>query len=356
MEETTKNIEKKILIVDDVETNRFVLRNIISEMGYKPLLAENGIQALKIMERISPNLILLDVAMPQMDGYELCNIIKADPVKRNIPIVFISAFDKPEDVVKGFQLGGADYITKPFIKEVVQSRVNVHMNLADANKNLKEANRRLASSLQEQLKQMEQEKKNVLYALVSVARENACYEEKHMERLQYNCKILAQAMQLSPKFEQKISDSFVETIEIAAPLCDLGNVAIPTNILQKKDRLTDDEIKLIQTHTTVGARILNDIKTRGDYNDFVQMSTDVAHYHHERWDGSGYPNKLKENEIPLSAQIVAVAGAYCSITESRIYRDAYDIEAALNILELESGRNFNPDIVDICKKIYRQFH
>ena len=180
MEETTKNIEKKILIVDDVETNRFVLRNIISEMGHKPLLAENGIQALKIMERISPNLILLDVAMPQMDGYELCNIIKADPVKRNIPIVFISAFDKPEDVVKGFQLGGADYITKPFIKEVVQSRVNVHMNLADANKNLKEANRRLASSLQEQLKQMEQEKKNVLYALVSVARENACYEEKHI--------------------------------------------------------------------------------------------------------------------------------------------------------------------------------
>ena len=163
-------------------------------------------------------------------------------------------------------------------------------------------------------------------------------------------------MQLSPKFEQKISDSFVETIEIAAPLCDLGNVAIPTNILQKKDRLTDDEIKLIQTHTTVGARILNDIKTRGDYNDFVQMSTAVAHNHHERWDGSAYPNKLKENEIPLSAQIVAVAGAYCSITESRIYRDAYDIEAALNILELESGRNFNPDIVDICKKIYRQFH
>lgn len=356
MEEKVKKTNKKILIVDDVETNRFVLRNIISEMGHQPLLAENGIQALKIMDRIEPNLILLDVAMPQMDGYELCNIMKEDPIKRNIPIIFISAFDQPEDVVKGFKLGGADYITKPFIKEVVQSRVNVHLNLADANTSLQEANRRLASSLQEQLKQMEQEKKNVLYALVSVARENACYEEEHMERLQYNCRILAQAMQLSPKFEQDISDSFVETIELAAPLCDLGNVAIPTQILQKKERLTDEELDMIKNHTTVGAKILNDIKTRGDYNDFVQMSIDVAHYHHENWDGSGYPNHLSGNGIPLAAQIVAVAGAYCSITESRIYREAYDRETALEILDREAGKNFNPDIVDICKKISRQFH
>lgn len=356
MEEVVKKCDKKILIVDDVETNRFVLRNIISEMGHQPLLAENGLQALKIMERIIPNLILLDVSMPQMDGYELCNILKEDAVKRNIPIIFISAYDQPEDVVKGFELGGADYITKPFIKEVVQSRVNVHVNLADANTNLQEANRRLASSLQEQLKQMEQEKKNVLYALVSVARENACYEEEHMERLQYNSKILSQAMQLSPKFESQISDTFVETIELSAPLCDLGNVAIPTHILQKKEELTEDELKLIKTHTTVGARILNDIRTRGDYNDFVKMSIDVANFHHENWDGTGYPSGLSGNDIPLSAQIVAVAGAYCSLTETRIYRKAFNREEAIEILEQESGKHYNPDIIDICKRVSRQFH
>ena len=133
--------QKKILIVDDVEANRFVLRNIISEMGHLPVLAENGVQSLKIMEKIKPNLILLDVAMPEMDGYELCRILKDDPVTRKIPIIFISAFDKPDDIIKGFSIGGEDYITKPFIHEVVQARGMVHLKMADMNQELQNVNR-----------------------------------------------------------------------------------------------------------------------------------------------------------------------------------------------------------------------
>ena len=150
--------QKKILIVDDVEANRFVLRNIISDMGYLPVLAENGIQTLKIMEHIKPNLILLDVAMPQMDGFELCGILKNDPLTREIPVIFISAFDSPDDITKGFSVGGEDYITKPFIHEVVQARIAVHLKIADMNNDLQNANRKLALSVQQQLKQMEQEK------------------------------------------------------------------------------------------------------------------------------------------------------------------------------------------------------
>ena len=153
---------KRIMIVDDVEANRFILRNIIVDMGHQPVLAENGVQALKIMEHIMPHLILLDVSMPQMDGFEFCEIIKADPKTRDIPVIFISAFDEPEDVIKGFNVGGEDYVTKPFIKEVVKARVNVHLKLSDANANLLSANRQLTASIQAQLKQMEQEKKNVL--------------------------------------------------------------------------------------------------------------------------------------------------------------------------------------------------
>ncbi len=346
----------KILVVDDVDTNRFILRDIIKEMGHTPVLTENGIQALKIIERISPQLIILDVAMPEMDGHQFCRIMKENVATRDIPIIFISAFDDPSDVVEGFNLGGEDYITKPFIPEVVKARLQLHLKLYYSNKELTETNRLLQSSVTEQLRQLELEKKNVLYALIRVARENACYDEDHMERLCYNCRKLAEAMQLSPLYGHLISDSYVETIELAAPLCDLGNVAIPTDILQKKDSLLPEEVAVIQTHTTIGAKILQDIRNTGDYNDFLQMSIDIAHYHHENWDGSGYPCGKKGDDIPLAAQILSVVSAYCAITEARAYRSSYKIDEAFKIMEADSGKKFNPDIFQILRKIYRQLH
>ena len=344
----------RILIIDDVEANRFVLRNIIADMGHQPVLAENGIQGLKIMERISPDLILLDISMPQMDGFEFADSLKQDIKTRHIPIIFISAMDEPQDIVKGFEAGGADYVTKPFIQEVVKSRVEVHLKMAEMNRDLVESNRRLQASITEQIKQMESEKKKVLYALLAVARKNACFEEQHMERLQYNCKLLAQAMQLSPKYEHLVSDTFVETIELAAPLCDLGNVAISLDILQKKDKLTPEEAEIVKTHTTIGAQILSDVRGEGDYNDFVDMSYNIALYHHEKWDGSGYPNGISGEEIPLPAQIVALVSTYCALTENRSFRKAFTKEEALDLMEVAAGVDFNADIFNIYKKIARQ--
>jgi len=344
----------RILIIDDVETNRFVLRNIITEMGHQPVLAENGIQGLKIMERIVPDLILLDVAMPEMDGFEFCEIIKKDVKTRSIPVIFISAFDEAQDIVKGFEMGGADYVTKPFIQEVVRSRVEVQLKLSEMNKTLTESNRRLQTSITEQIKQLESEKKKVLYALLKLVRKNAYFDEGHIERLQYNCKVLTQAMQLSPKFERIVSDSFVDTIEVAAPLCDLGMIGVPLDILQKSGELTPEEKAVVETHTTIGAQILEDIKGEDDYNDFVDVSHDIALYHHEKWDGTGYPTKKAGNDIPLPAQIVSLISAYCALTEKRSFRDAYSKEDALQIIEEAVGSEFNPDIYDICKKIARQ--
>lgn len=344
----------KILIVDDVDTNRFVLKDIISDMGYQPILTENGEQALKIVERYDLSLIISDIAMPVMDGYELCKAIKSNVNKREIPIIFISAFDNPADVVKGFELGGADYITKPFIPEVVRARVGLHLKLSESAKELQEINRKLQASVREQLRQIEKEKSSVLYALIRVARENAAYDEGHMERLSQNCRILAEALQLSPQYEDEISDTFVDTIESAAPLCDLGNVSVPTDVLRKTGSLTTEELALIRNHTLVGAKILNDIQGSSDFNGFIQMSRDIAHFHHENWDGTGYPEKIHGEEIPLSAQIVSVAGAFCALTESRTYREAYSKEKALEILNGESGRKYNPDILNILQKISRQ--
>ncbi len=343
----------KILIVDDVEANRFILRDIISDMGCMPILTENGMQALKMVERIKPKLIVLDIAMPEMDGYEVCQKIKADPKTRDIPIIFISAFDEPDDIVKGFNLGGEDYITKPFIPEVVKARIGVHLKLSEANHRMVDLNRKLQMSIDEQIKKMELERRSVLYALIRVARENACYDEAYMERLSYNCRIVAEAMQLSEKYGYTISDNYITAIELAAPLCDLGNMAIPTQILQKQGLFNSEESAIMRTHTTIGAQMLEDIGALGNDNGLIEMATEIAHYHHENWDGSGYPEGIKDVEIPLSAQIVSVVSAYCALTEKRSYREAYSQSEALEIMEKDSNK-FNPDIFWILKKIVKQ--
>lgn len=344
----------RILIVDDVEANRFMLRDIIKNMGYQPILTENGVQAVKMAERFHPQLIISDIAMPEMDGYELCQIIKGNAQLRDIPIIFISAFDDPADVVKGFNMGGEDYITKPFIPEVVQARVNVHLKLSNANRSMQQINRQLKTSVNEQLRQMEMEKKNVLHALVRVAKENVAYRGDFMERLCEDSKTLAEAMQLSAAYGNRISDTFIDTIALVVPLCDIGNVAIPTEILLKGDDLTPEEYAVMETHPSIGADILRDIKITGDYNDFLQTAIDIASDHHENWDGSGYPAGKKGDEIPLSAQIVGTVRDYCLFTSDLAEGPALSAEGAVEKMQGETRSRYNPDILDILVRIYRQ--
>lgn len=348
--EGTVREKRKILIVDDVEMNRIVLEEIIKNMGYEPVLAEDGEEALEKAKECIPQLILTDISMPGMNGYELCSILKKNEKTRNIPVVFISAFDNPQDIVEGFSLGGEDYITKPFIPELVQARAIVHLRLYEAKLELMEMNRRLQVSVSEQLKQMELEKKNILYALANIAAKNSSYKEEHLKRLGKNCGVLAQGMQLSPLFEDKISDTYIDTIELAAPLCDIGNIGIPMEILRKNTDLTEEETAIVKTHAEIGAKLLQDLHVTTDYNDFIKMSIDIAHYHHENWDGSGYPDRLKEDSIPLSAQIVSIIATYCLLTEQN-----YSREEVLELMKRDSGVKFNPDIFSICCKISRQF-
>lgn len=352
MERKIKTTRKaKILIIDDVEMNRDILEEIIKDMGCIPIMAESGKMALELMTKEYPQLVLTDISMPEMDGYELCRILKKNEETKNIPVVFISAFDEPEDIVEGFSLGGEDYITKPFIPEVVQARVGVQLRLHEVQEQLIETNRRLQVSVSEQLEQMEAEKKKILFAMANVAAQNAEYEKEHMNRLGQNCRILAQGMQLSPLFEGEISDTQVDTIEIAAPLCDIGNIGISKEVLQKKEKLTQEETEAIKKHTEIGAKLLSDLQVDNDYNDFISTAIDMARFHHENWNGSGYPEGLKGEKIPLAAQIVSIMDRYCALTGEK----AYSREEALEIMKEEAGVKFNPDIYNICYKISRQF-
>lgn len=342
---------KRVLIVDDVESNRMILEEIIRSMGCEPMSAENGKQALELLNESMPHLILTDISMPGMDGYELCRILKSKENTREIPVVFISAFDEPEDIVNGFRLGGEDYITKPFIPELVQVRVNVYLRLYEAKQELMEINRRLQVSVSEQLNQMELEKKNILYAIANITAQNAGYEKEHIVRLRSNCRTLSLGMQLSPLFEDKISDTFIETLELAVPLCDIGNLGIPVDILRRKEELTTEEEAVLKTHAELGANLLRDLCVSSDYNDFMSTAIDVVRHHHENWDGSGYPEGLEGDQIPLAAQIVAVVDRYCELTANK----SRTREEALDVMKKEAGLKFNPDIIEICRKISRQF-
>lgn len=342
---------KEVLIVDDVEVNRIILEEIIKDMGYSPLLAESGENALEMLKERMPQLILTDISMPGMDGYELCKILKSNEKTREIPIIFISAYNASTDIVKGFSIGGEDYITKPFVAEEVKARVGVQFRLHDMTRELMEMNRRLQVSVNEQLKQMEQEKKNILYALADIAAKNSPYDGNYMERLRKNSRTLAQAMQLSPLFEEKISDTYIDIIEIAASLCDIGNIGVSKEILQKDTELTPEETAVLQSHTDIGAKLLKDLRGSDDYNDFVSISADIASCHHENWDGSGYPKGLEGNEIPLAAQIVSLTADFCTLTDA----GKNSREDAVAIIKKDAGVKFNPDILNIFCKISRQF-
>ena len=349
-----QQVAPKILVVDDVEANRFYLRDIIHQAGYMPVLTESGAQALKVMERMEIDLVILDVAMPDMDGFEVCHRIKENVQTREIPIIFSSALDKPQHIKQGFACGGADYITKPFIPDIVKARINIHLQLYKTTRQLQDMNHKLQLSVIEQLRRVEKEKKNVLYALLRVARENAAYDEKHMERISKNCRVLAEAMQLTKEYADVISDVYVDTIELAAPVCDIGNVAVPTEILQKTDRLTSEENHIMQRHTEVGERILQGIEEEDQGNDFIQMSKDIVKYHHENWDGTGYPTGISGEQIPLSAQIVNIVTSYCALTEERSYRSAFSKEDTFAIMKKEAQTKFNPQLYEVLFLIRRQ--
>ena len=342
----------RVLIAEGKKDNRTILEKIIEDMGYEAISTEKGDTVLALLKEVKPELLLLSVELPEMKNYELCKALKA--AGEDVPYIFISSEEKVEDITEGLNLGGRDYITAPFVEELVQARLSVHLKLQEANIKLLETNRRLQASVREQLKQMELEKRNVLYALANAAAENAYFGSSYIERLQCNCRLLAQSLQLSPAFEDKISDCYVDTIEMAAPLCDVGNISIPIDILQKKSGLTEDEAMVVQSHTSIGAKLLNDINAASGGNEFIKMAVDIAKFHHEKWDGSGYPEGRKGEEIPLAAQIVSLVSMFCALTEKRSYRKACSRDEALLIMSEEANRRFNPDIFEIYRKIARQ--
>ncbi len=348
----------RILIVDDVEVNLIILEEIIKDMGYYPLCAQSVKEALQMIQDSDqlPRVILSDISMPEIDGFSFCSMLKKDPYTRDIPVIFISAMDRASDLSQGFALGAVDYISKPFDKTEVEMRISTHLKLYSMQMDLEENNRNLSVVVARQMEKLRIEQKNIMTAFARLIERKENIGSSHSENILYNSRILALGMQFSPMFEDEISDDFIDTIESSAGLHDIGKVMIPDSILLKNGPLTEEERKVIMTHAEIGAQTLIDIYDGTEYNDFVRMAIDIAWYHHENWDGSGYPKGLKGKEIPLSARIVKIVDVFDAMINQRRYRNAIPLDRTLAYIEENAGIMFDPDIVRVFMKIYRNFH
>ncbi len=350
MENTSKS-EKvpQILIVDDVETNLLILENIIEGMGYIPKCAANAAEAAALISESLPELVLLDVFMPEMDGYEFCERLKSNPLTRDIPVIFISAADSSEDKVKGFKLGAVDYIAKPFEITEVTMRVNNHLKLHEMQKELEMSNRRLHSVISSQARRIEDEQKNILYALAALTEQRDSDTADHMENVAYNCRLLAQSLQFSPDFTEEISEGFIDTIEVASRLHDIGKLRVPID--DTGEMVSGEQIR---HHAEQGAEILERVYQNTPGNSFLPMAIEIARYHHACWDGSGYPGGVSGKGIPLSARIATVADNFDLLTGEGGQEETYSSQESFRLIKEGSGIYFDPDIVNVFLKIRKQ--
>jgi len=323
-----------ILVVDDTLANLQLLANILRQEGYKVRPALNGNLALQAVKQKKPDLILLDIKMPEMDGYAVCQALKENPHTKDIPIIFISALSDANDKVRAFNMGGVDYLTKPFQVEEVKARIATHLQLKDYQDNLE---KKVAAGLEE-IRLLNQEitatQRDVIIMLGSICEGHSEETALHVKRVAAYAYFLAQYCHLDEKQACLIKE--------AAPMHDLGKVAISDAILEKKGPLTGEEWLVMKTHTIIGYKML----CYSEHPLFKTAAT-IALEHHEKYDGSGYPNAFKGNEIHIAGRIVAIADVFDALDSVRCYKPGWPLEKILALLKEQRGRHFDPVLIDV---------
>jgi putative two-component system response regulator len=318
-------IRPTVLVVDDTPENIHVLSGVLQE-EYAVRVATSGEKALAAARADpQPDLILLDVKMPVMDGYEVCRRLKNDYATQRIPVIFVTGMGEAEDEAKGFDLGGVDYIVKPINPAIVRARVRTHVQLYDQKRHLLEL-------VQQRTRELEDTRLQIIRRLGRAAEFKDDETGYHVIRMSHYCRMLAIA--------GGIPDYRAELLFNAAPMHDVGKIGVPDSILEKAGPLTPDEWSIVKRHPVIGAGIIG-----RHNNELLEMARVVALTHHERWDGSGYPRALRGEAIPLVGRIVAIADAFDALTSTRPYKQAWPIEEAVALLRREAGRQFDPRLV-----------
>ncbi len=344
-----------VLIVDDDRMNRVLLARMIENVGYTPWLCAGAKEALEKLNTELPDMIVSDVAMPEIDGYEFCELVKKEPRTRDIPFIFVSAVISDEDKIQGLRLGAVDYITKPYLKEEVEIRIQTHMKLHTMQEQLEMNNFQLNVMVKKQMQAIENAKKTALIAIAKVTEGNMVLTtEDHLQNISYNSRVLAQALSFTPKYENRISDRFIELLETSSMIHDIGKISVKPSILEKQGELDPEERKEMEKHPLYGQKIFDEIFRDMEEDDFMFMARNVVMYHHERHDGTGYPYGLKGEEIPLEARIVAIVDVYDTLRSEKCYKCSYSLEEAKERMNTIYKGYFDPDIVDVFWKVERQ--
>lgn len=329
--------KKIILIVDDVKFNHEAAKAVLEDT-YELYGAYSAEEAFNILETVIPDLILLDIVMPVMDGYEMLRILKKNHDYKNIPVIFLTSDTRPEAEVEGFNGGIVDYITKPFVPIVMKKRIETQIALA-------EYERSLENKVAEKIEEIES-----MYDLISVSFAGLVESRDgvtggHLKNTSLYYSAFIDHLLTIPKYSEQLSPQIVKKARRSAPLHDVGKIAIEDAVLQKAGSLSEAEFEKMKLHSVIGGQLFAFIKERIPDREFGEIAEQIAKYHHEKWNGSGYPEGLKETEIPLVARIMSIVDVYDALTSERPYKKPFSHEKSMAIIVSKSGTDFDPDLV-----------
>lgn len=369
-EQKNKNTEgvlmeepKTILLVDDDPVILEVINDCL-QPAYRTRIAMQGGRALDLAAtRPTPDLILLDIELPDIEGYEVCAALKRNPATEAIPVIFLSSHSDVFDITRGLRLGAVDYVTKPVIPAVLLARVQTHLRLREAHESLKDQNNRLERMVQMRTQDLEIRSRELqtsqdltIFALGSIAETRDNETGNHIHRTRAYVALLSGMLSGLPKFRQSMTPDEWERIWKFAPLHDIGKVGIPDRILHKPGKLTDEEFEIMKRHTVLGRNALHEAESRiGTHTDFFRVAKEIAYSHHERWNGGGYPEGLAGEAIPLSARLMAVADVYDALISRRVYKDPIPHATSVDIIRSERGKHFDPIITDCFLELADEF-
>jgi putative two-component system response regulator len=345
-----------VLVVDDTPENLSLMSALLKD-HYKVKVANHGEKGLKIAQSDNPpDLILLDIMMPDIDGYEVCRRLKAHAATRDIPVIFLTAKSETEDEQKGLELGAVDYITKPISPSIVLARVATQLSLKASADFLRDKNDFLEQEVAKRTQEVMAIQEVTILAMASLAETRDSDTGNHIRRTQYYVLALAEALKPHPRFASFLTPYNTQMLFRSAPLHDIGKVGIPDCILLKPGRFTPEEFEIMKTHTTLGRdAIAHAEDALGTKVEFLSMAKDIALYHQEKWDGTGYPEGLSGNAIPISARLMALADVYDALISRRVYKEGMSHAQAVDIIVQGRGSHFDPDIVDGFLAIQEEF-
>jgi putative two-component system response regulator len=356
LDDSSPVAKARILVVDDSPDNLELLQGLLQD-HYDLMLANDGASALALAaSETQPDLILLDVMMPGIDGYEVCRRLKVNPLTKSIPVVFLTARTDEADEQRGFDLGAVDYITKPIRGAVLRARVRTHIALKAAADFLRDKTVFLEAEVARRTREVVAIQDVTTLAMASLAETRDADTGNHIRRTQRYVKVLAWKLSTHPRFAAVLTPQAIGLLYKSAPLHDIGKVGIPDRILLKPGKLSGEEFEIMKTHTTLGRNaILHAEREMGVEVEFLTFAKEIAYSHQEKWDGSGYPEGLAGEQIPVSARLMALADVYDALISRRVYRDAMPHAEAVRIIGLTRGKHFDPDVVDAFLEVQDNF-